>query len=86
LVCRRSESFQGVWINLLGGECTGRSDVGEADQSMHQGQLAGMIELEAGNALATWQHGWFGKLPELPAIHERFKDILLDIVVAINYG
>jgi hypothetical protein len=53
---------------------------------MHQGQLAGVIELEAGNALAAWQNGWFGKLPELPAIHERFQDILLDVVVAINYG
>src|SRR6266568_2010782 len=49
-------------------------------------QPAALGELEAGNALATWQHSWFGKLPELPAIHERFKDILLDVVVAINYG
>jgi len=53
---------------------------------MHQGKLAGMIELEAGNALATWQRGWFGKLQELSAIHERFQDILLDVVVGDIVG
>jgi len=51
---------------------------------MHQGQLAGVIELEAGNTLAAWQNSRFGKLSELPAINKRFQNVLLYVVIAVN--
>src|SRR6266702_701945 len=53
---------------------------------MHQGQLAGVIEFEAGNTLATWQNSRFGKLSELPAINKGLQNVLLYVVIAVNNG
>jgi hypothetical protein len=40
-------------VEFCGGKGAFGGDVGEAQQSVHQGQLPGMIELEAGNAFAV---------------------------------
>jgi hypothetical protein len=51
---------------------------------MHDGQLHGMIQLEAGNALAVGENRWFGEFAQLPAIDECFQDVLLGIVVVVD--
>ena len=60
--------------------------VGEADERMHHGQLAGMIELQAGNALAVGQTRGGGQRPKLAAVDEGFQDVLLDIQVGVEDG
>ena len=45
-----------------------------------------LIVRKDGNTLAVGQNRGFGELPELPAIDECFQDVLLDFVVAVNYG
>ena len=46
---------------------------------MHQGQLPGVVELEAGDAFAGRSDSRFGEMLKLPAIDKGFEDILLDI-------
>ena len=45
-----------------------------------------MVELQAGDAFSIGQNGSFGQLAQLPPIDECFQDVLLDFVVAVNYG
>ena len=59
-------------------------DLCEADQSVHQGELSRIVELETGDAFAGRGEGGFGELSELPAIDKRFEDILLDIQVIVD--
>jgi len=43
-----AERFDDIGIEFGGGESGSGGDVGEANQRVHQRQLPGMIELEAG--------------------------------------
>lgn len=45
----------------------------EANQSVHQRQLPGMIQLQTGNAFAIRQNRGFSQLAHLPAIDERLR-------------
>ena len=60
-------------------EGAGGGDLGETHKGMHQGQLAGVVELEAGDAFAGRSDSRFGEMLKLPAIDESLEDILLDI-------
>jgi hypothetical protein len=64
-----------VRMDFTGAEGAGRGDLGEAHQGVHQSQLPGIVEPEAGNALARGGEGWFGELLELAAIDEGLEDI-----------
>jgi hypothetical protein len=63
-------------VQLFRGEGITGGYVREADEGMHQGELARMIELEAGNAFAIRQTRGFGELAQLSAVDERFQDVL----------
>jgi len=65
-------------------EAGARRDVGESHEGMHEGQLPGMIELQARDALAGEEHGWFGEVPELATVDERLEDVLLDIEIRVD--
>jgi hypothetical protein len=71
-------------MDLAGAEGAGGGDLGEADQGMHQGQLPGVVELEAGDAFAGCGESRFGELLKLPAIDKRLEDILLDVEVVVG--
>ena len=71
-----------AWIG--GGETVLRSNVGKADQSVHDCQLPGMIELESGDTFAIGQDCRLGELVQLSAIDERFEDVLLDVVIPVD--
>ena len=73
-------------VELLGGESVGGRDVGEAHEGVHERQLSGMVEFEAGDASAVRQDGGLGELAELPAIHEGLQDVLLDVEVVVDDG
>jgi hypothetical protein len=68
------------------GEGIAGGDVGEADERVHDGQLSRVVELEARNPFPVGQAGGFGELAQLPAVHERLEDVLLDRLVAIRHG
>jgi len=80
----KSESVQHRLIEIGSGEGGAGSDVGIADQSMHQRQLPRVIELKAGDALSLGQGGGGNEFLELAAIDESFQDVLLSIVVVVN--
>ena len=48
---------------------------------MHDRQLSGVIELEAGYPSTAGEDGRLGQFPELPPVNEGLQNILLDIVV-----
>lgn len=73
-------------VQLLGGESVGGRDVSEAHQGVHEGELSGMVEFEAGDTSAVGQNGWLSELVELPTIHEGLQDVLLDVEVAVDDG
>jgi hypothetical protein len=56
----------------------------EADQGVHQRQLPGVAQLQAGDAVAIGKNRGFGQLAQLPAIDERLQDVLLDVVVVVD--
>lgn len=53
---------------------------------LHQRQLPGMVQLEAGDPLAVGQHGGLAELPQLPSVHKRFQDVLLNLQVSVGNG
>jgi hypothetical protein len=82
-----TECCDDMRIDLGGGECVGGRDVGEANESVHQRELPGMVELEAGDAFAGWCNGGRGKPLQLAAVDKRLENVLLDIqVVVVDRG
>ena len=58
----------------------------EADQSMHQGQLSGMVELKAWNSFSVGKNRRLYQCLYLPSVDEGFQDVLLDIVIPVDDG
>ena len=44
-----------------------------------------MIQLQARNTLAVGEHSWLGQCAQLSAVNKGFQDVLLDIVVVVDY-
>ena len=80
----RAQSLPDDGVDVRGTKALARGNIGEAHQGMHESQLPGMIQLEAGNALAVGENRWFGKFAQLTAVDERFQDVLLGIVVVVD--
>jgi len=60
-------------IDFAGAERVGGRDLRKADESMHQGQLPGIVELEAGNAFTGRGDGGLREPFELAAIDKTFR-------------
>ena len=73
-------------MKLAGRERSVSRQVREAHERVHQGELTGMIELEAGNALAIGQKRGCGQGTKLTAVDEGFYDVLLDVQVGVDDG
>ena len=74
-------------IDFAGAEGVGGWDLRKANESVHEGQLPGIIELEPRNAFAGRGEGGFGQPLELTAIDKRLEDILLDIqIIVVDRG
>ena len=50
---RGTQGPEGVGVDLLGGESVGGRDVSEAHEGVHEGELSGMVEFEAGDTSAV---------------------------------
>jgi hypothetical protein len=53
---------------------------------MHQGELAWVIKLKAGNALSRRGHGRCRKFAQFTAIDEGLEDVLLDVEIIVVDG
>lgn len=81
---RNAQRLGDLRMEFRAGEGVPGSDMGEADQTLHESQLAGMVDFQAGNALAVGEDGCLTELVEKSAVHESFENILLDIEVTVD--
>ena len=79
-----AQGLSSLGVEFCGGKGVTGSDMGEAQQGMHEGELPGMIQFQAGNALAVGQQGRLAELAELAPIDEGFQDVLLPIEVVVD--
>lgn len=71
-------------VEIGSGESRAGGDVGEAYQSMHEGELPRMVELQAGDSLSVGRGGGLSQFLELASIDKSFQDVLLGVVVVVN--
>ena len=80
------QSGQDVGIKFGGSESVSRSDVSEAYQGVHQGQLSWMVEFESRDAFTAGKHRGLGQVMELPSIDEALQEILLNVKIVVADG
>jgi hypothetical protein len=73
-------------IKLGGGEGVARSDVSEAYQGVHEGQLSWVVEFESRDAFTAGKHGGLCQVMELASVNKAFQDILLNVKVVVANG
>jgi len=79
-----TQGLGGLGVQFCGGKGAFGGDVGEAQQSVHQGQLPRVIELQAGNPFAVGQDRGLAELVKLAAIDEGFENVLLNVEVVVD--
>ena len=80
------QSSQDIGIKFGGGEGVAGSDVSEAYQGVHEGQLSWVIELESGDAFTTGKQRGLGQVVELSSVNKAFQDVLLDVKIVVANG
>jgi hypothetical protein len=85
-VGRAFERLNDIGVDFRGGKGIAGSNVCEAGESMHQGELPRMIKPQSGNALSGLSNRRLGQASQVAAVDECFEDILLDIKVIFDYG
>ena len=80
------QSGQHIGIKFGGSEGAAGSDVSEAYQGVHEGQLSRVVEFEPGDAFTTGKHGGLGQVMQLPSIDEALQDILLNVKIVVANG
>ena len=73
-------------IKLGGGEGVARSDVSEAYQGVHEGQLSWVVEFEPRDAFTTGKHGGLCQFVELASVNKALQDVLLNIKIVVANG
>ena len=86
MVGRDLQSGQHIGIKFGGGEGAAGSDVSEADQGVHQGQLSWVVEFESRDAFTAGKHRGLGQVMELPSIDEALQEILLNVKIVVADG
>ena len=79
------QSSQDVGIKFGGGEGVARSNVSEANQGVHEGQLSWVVEFESRDAFTTGKHRGLGELMELTSVNKAFQDVLLDVQIFTQF-
>jgi len=80
------QSGQDIGIKFGGGEGVASSDVSEANQGVHEGQLSWMVEFEPRDAFTTGKHGGLCQFVELASVNKALQDVLLNIKIVIANG
>src|SRR5437016_14386407 len=81
-----TQSIGGVGVDFGGGEAILSRKMRKADESLHEGQLPRVIQLQSWNAFAIGQNRGLSKLQQLSTIDEGFQDVLLDVVIPVDNG
>ena len=71
-------------MDFSGGEGIAGGDVCKPYESVHEGELSWMVELEARNALSRRGDGRLREFSELTTVDEGLQDVLLDIEVIVD--
>ena len=80
------QSCQDIGIKFGGGEGVAGSDVSEAYQSVHEGQLSWVVEFEPRDAFTAGKHGGLGQVMELASVNKALQDILLNVKIIVADG
>src|SRR4029077_4572595 len=72
-----------VGIKFGGSEGVAGSDVSEAYQGVHEGQLSWVVEFEPRDAFTAGKHCGLGQVVELPSVDKAFQDVLLDVKIVV---
>jgi len=74
---------QNVGIKFGSSEGVAGSDMSEAYQGVHQGQLPWVVEFEPGNAFTAGKDSGLGQVVELPSVNKAFQYVLLNIKIIV---
>ena len=74
---------QHVGIKFGGGEGVAGSDVSEANQGVHEGQLSWVVEFESRDALTAGKDSGLGQVVQLPSVNKALQDVLLDVKIVV---
>ena len=77
------QSGQDVGIKFGGSESVSRSDVSEAYQGVHQGQLSWVVEFEPGDAFTAGKDSGLGQVVELASVNKALQDVLLNVKIVV---
>jgi hypothetical protein len=80
------QSCQDRGIKFGGGEGVAGSDVSEAYQGVHEGQLSWVVEFEPRDAFTTGKHGGLGQFVELASVNKALQDVLLNVKIVFADG
>src|SRR6201984_2444818 len=73
-------------IKLGGGEGVARSDVSEAYQGVHEGQLSWVVEFEPRDAFTTGKDSGLCQVMQLASVDKALQDVLLNIKIVVANG
>ena len=80
------QSCQDIGIKFGGSEGVAGSDVSEAYQGVHEGQLSWVVEFEPRDAFTTGKHGGLCQFVELASVNKALQDVLLNIKIVVANG
>ena len=80
------QSGQDIGIKLSSGKGIAGSDVSEANQGVHEGQLSWVVEFEPRDAFTTGKHGGLCQFVELASVNKALQDVLLNIKIVVANG
>ena len=80
------QSGQHVGIKFGGSEGVAGSDVSEAYQGVHEGQLSWVVEFESRDALTAGKDSGLGQVMELASVNKALQDVLLNIKIVVAHG
>ena len=80
------QSGQHVGIKFGGSEGVAGSDVSEAYQGVHEGQLSWVVEFESRDALTAGKDSGLGQVMELASVNKALQDVLLNIKIVVANG
>ena len=80
------QSCQDIGIKFGGGESVAGSDVSEAYQGVHEGQLSWVVEFESRDAFTAGKDSGLGQVMELAPVNKALQDVLLNIKIVVANG
>src|SRR3954447_22997584 len=81
-----AECLDDIRIDCRGRNGCSSGNVRKSDNSVHEYQLARVIQFEARHTFAVRQDGGFGESAQLSPVNKRLQNVLLDILIGVVDG